>query len=336
MEYAWKFLKDFANFNYKSIFEALKELEDDRRDKPFDINILQLVVALFQVAVGSLVGVVLTLITGAIHVVPFIFWMWKELVSLYCDEGGRHYWRCILFPLLVVALLCVPIIAVCTYALYVLAGAFVGPMAAAMSWNNFGEGWAFVLTGPAELEGKWSGLMYDNDFESNGCLLRPCSGVTCACECACSCLSGHDEARDRRGEFGGAADDGPPAGGAAAPHAIAVAIDDLDTADYDRVLPMAGTYDGAAGGAGAAEPAEVGGAVAVPPPTALHRAVSHVWDESAKISRTWDNLFEQTVVHGKEMIDQGVLTTRDLEEREPFLYIGLPGLVILRCVLRSI
>eukprot|EP00854_Cymbomonas_tetramitiformis_P011477 gene11477-13563_t len=53
-------------------------------------------------------------------------------------------------------------------------------------------------------------------------------------------------------------------------------------------------------------------------------------------STVWNNLFEQCIEAGCHMRNCGVIEEGDLEDYAPFLFIGLPGLVVLRAIWRSI
>ncbi|KAK3256259.1 hypothetical protein CYMTET_34597 [Cymbomonas tetramitiformis] len=68
------------------------------------------------------------------------------------------------------------------------------------------------------------------------------------------------------------------------------------------------------------------------PPPGLARAYHQV----VTCSTVWNNLFEQCIEAGCHMRNCGVIEEGDLEDYAPFLFIGLPGLVVLRAIWRSI
>eukprot|EP00930_Biecheleria_cincta_P034006 TRINITY_DN23539_c0_g1_i1.p1 TRINITY_DN23539_c0_g1~~TRINITY_DN23539_c0_g1_i1.p1 ORF type:complete len:257 (+),score=26.35 TRINITY_DN23539_c0_g1_i1:123-893(+) len=55
-----------------------------------------------------------------------------------------------------------------------------------------------------------------------------------------------------------------------------------------------------------------------------------------ELSDIWQTFFQQCVVCGLSALQKDLLAKEDVIAQEPYLFIGLPGLCLLECVLRSI
>eukprot|EP00617_Octactis_speculum_P025109 CAMPEP_0185745790 /NCGR_PEP_ID=MMETSP1174-20130828/4157_1 /TAXON_ID=35687 /ORGANISM="Dictyocha speculum, Strain CCMP1381" /LENGTH=404 /DNA_ID=CAMNT_0028420001 /DNA_START=135 /DNA_END=1349 /DNA_ORIENTATION=+ len=54
------------------------------------------------------------------------------------------------------------------------------------------------------------------------------------------------------------------------------------------------------------------------------------------LDKIWTGFFEQCYVHGCQALDQELLTREDVEMLDPKLFLGIPGLVILRHMVKSL
>lgn len=69
--------------------------------------------------------------------------------------------------------------------------------------------------------------------------------------------------------------------------------------------------------------------------SALERAMSVALGEMP-LDRIWTGFFEQCYAHGCQALHQGLLTREDVEILDPKLFLGIPGLVILRFMVKSL
>merc|ERR1711924_165604 len=54
------------------------------------------------------------------------------------------------------------------------------------------------------------------------------------------------------------------------------------------------------------------------------------------IGDVWHMFFTQARACGVKAVEQGVISVADVEEQEPYLFLGLPGLTLLELALRSL
>lgn len=71
-----------------------------------------------------------------------------------------------------------------------------------------------------------------------------------------------------------------------------------------------------------------------PPP--LNVPVSNQAPKSVDMERVWTSFFNRCYEMGDHVLHIGMLSRDEVEEEAPFLYLGLPGITLLECVLRSL
>lgn len=119
------------------------------------------------------------------------------------------------------------------------------------------------------------------------------------------------------------ADVDPPAPGAALAAELAAAV-------LDRVRAAA-ERGGGGGGSPAKRPERAPPAAAARParPAAPSAAAAPPADPEAVVDAVWESFFNRSYAVGADAVRSGLLPVADLEDRESYLYIGLPSLGVL-------
>lgn len=77
----------------------------------------------------------------------------------------------------------------------------------------------------------------------------------------------------------------------------------------------------------------------VPAPSALlayNTRQSEVATKPLDMERAWSSFFNRCYEMGDHVLYIGMLSLEEVEEEAPFLYLGLPGITLLECVIRSL
>jgi hypothetical protein len=121
----FEFIKKFWQFNYISYFSYLQEIENRKVDKPFDINIIQLIIGLILANYGSAVGVIVLIPMWLIKLLPSIYRMYYISCKYYFYElGCLEKLMYLIFFIMVLAV--IPVIGILTIFVYIGFGIYGG------------------------------------------------------------------------------------------------------------------------------------------------------------------------------------------------------------------
>ena len=93
----FKFIKEFWRYNYNSYFIYLREIEEKKVDKPFDINIIQLIIGLILAIYGSAVGSTIFILMWIIKLIPSIYRMYYFAFKTYCELSCLEMFMYLIF-----------------------------------------------------------------------------------------------------------------------------------------------------------------------------------------------------------------------------------------------
>jgi hypothetical protein len=119
----FNFISDFFEFNSRSYFSYLREIEERKVDEPFDIDIIQIFISLILAACGSIVGVIAGCLMWIIKLIPSIYRLYY-ILFYGCYNGGV---KMLMYSLLyLIAIPLVPVVAVLAILLYIGYGLYEG------------------------------------------------------------------------------------------------------------------------------------------------------------------------------------------------------------------
>ena len=121
----FNFIKEFWTFNYDSYFTYLREIENRKVDKPFDINIIQLIIGLILANYGSIVGLIVLTLMWLIKLLPSIYRMYYLSCKYYFSDLGclEQFMYMIFF---IMALAIIPVIGIIAILGYIGYGIYGG------------------------------------------------------------------------------------------------------------------------------------------------------------------------------------------------------------------
>ena len=169
------FIKEFWNFNYRSYFGYLSDIENTKVDKPFDINIIQLIIGLILANYGSIVGVIVLTLMWSIKLFPSIYRMYYYAFKYYCsDLNCLEMFMYLIF--FVMALAIIPVIGILTILGYIGYGLYGGIFCAIEGYKHN------ICRGIISI---WNTIRECDKFTNEYIFDKRC---TCFPDCSDSCL----------------------------------------------------------------------------------------------------------------------------------------------------
>ena len=120
----FKFIGEFWDFNYVSVFTYLFEIENKKSDQPFDISISQMIIGLLLASYGSIVGISILTLMWLIKLIPAIYRMYLELFKAFCKLEG--YQMIMLSIFFIIAMALIPFIGLLAILYFISQGLFGG------------------------------------------------------------------------------------------------------------------------------------------------------------------------------------------------------------------
>ena len=120
----FKFIKEFWRFNYNSYFTYLREIEEKKVDKPFDINIIQLIIGLILAIYGSAVGSTILILMWIIKLIPSIYRMYYYVFEALCELSCLEKFMYLIFYVIGICL--IPVVGVLAILAYIGYGLYGG------------------------------------------------------------------------------------------------------------------------------------------------------------------------------------------------------------------
>jgi len=169
----FKFINNFWHFNYDSYFTFLHEIEYRKEDEPFDINILQIIIALILAGYGSAVGVIIGSLMWIIKLIPSIYRLYYYLFKEYCNL--RDLRMLMYFILFLIAFALIPVLGVLAILIYICFGLYGGIFCAIEGYkHHIGRGIISI----------WN-TIYDMDKISNDMIFEINSSFLPNCKDKC-------------------------------------------------------------------------------------------------------------------------------------------------------
>lgn len=170
----FKFIGKFWNYNYHKYFDYLSEMETRKVDNPFDINFIQIIIALILAGHGSVVGVIVCSLLWIVKLIPSIIRLYCYLFKYYCELHGLEFFM--LFILFLIAFALIPAIGVLTILGYIGYGLYGGIYCAIEGYKqNIGRGIISI----------WN-TIYDADRLTNKLIFK--KEYSCFPDCSNKCL----------------------------------------------------------------------------------------------------------------------------------------------------
>ena len=114
----------FWDFNYRSYFGYLFEMEKRKVDNPFDITIIQMIIGLILASYGSIVGVIVLSFLWFIKLIPSIIQLYSNVINHYCEMNGLG--QLVFFVIFLIVLVLIPFIVVLSILGYIGFGLYRG------------------------------------------------------------------------------------------------------------------------------------------------------------------------------------------------------------------
>ena len=124
LEKIFYYIGCFWDFNYRSYFDYLFEMEKRKVDNPFDITIIQMIIGLILASYGSIVGVIVLSFLWFIKLIPSIIQLYSNVISHYCEMNGLG--QLVFFVIFLIVLVLIPFIVVLSILGYIGYGLYGG------------------------------------------------------------------------------------------------------------------------------------------------------------------------------------------------------------------